>query len=112
MQESNGIKTQKFLLALKKIRETSGCKSTLTADLILTLLEVGKSEGVSGRDIEKLLGMTASKAARLLDSLRETQSNGANGLGLVIEKPDNNNHRAILRYPNQKLKALLRNLEG
>jgi len=111
MSVSNLMKIQRIVKEVENIREESRSKNIVTTDLMLIILEIAKGNGVTGRDIEDLLGIGASKAQRLLDSLRDEQRSGARGYGLVEERPCPVDYRSIKRYPNARLQQLVKHID-
>lgn len=112
MSTESLTKVQHVIKAIEEVRVEANCKNIITVDLLMLILEVGKGQGVTGRDAEDLLGIGASKAHRLLDSLRTEQRNGARGYGLVEERPCKDDYRSIKRYPNARCRKLIETIEN
>ncbi|MBL4706514.1 MAG: hypothetical protein JKY54_18440 [Flavobacteriales bacterium] len=106
------VKLQQVIREFEELRVSSNCSHTVTIDLMLTILEVGKGNGVTGRDVEELLGISQSKAMRTMDVLRKEKRNGGRGFDLIKEKKDPTNHRAIVRLPNARLKAFMEKINA
>lgn len=75
--------------------------------MVLTLLEVARGNGVTGRDIEVVLDTNSTTAARMLRLFDKVQSNGKPGLDLVEARIDPTDYRAKLRYLNKNGEALI-----
>ncbi|WP_415884753.1 hypothetical protein ACMXYO_08750 [Neptuniibacter sp. QD37_6] len=79
----------------------------MNLDMVITLLEVAKGHGITGRDIEEVLDTNSTTAARMLRLFDRIQANGKEGLDLVEARISPADYRAKLRFLNADGEAFM-----
>lgn len=105
MKATDIARLQEFINVLRELYPD------MSLNMVLTLLEVAKGHGVSGRDIEKVCSVSQAAASRNLRFLDTWQRAGKEGLDLVEVRNDPLDYRNKLRYLNANGEALMKRLE-
>ncbi|WP_432473753.1 hypothetical protein [Amphritea sp. HPY] len=96
------MKTQTINNLTAMLTELRALDPEMNVGMILTLLEVARGNGVTGRDIESLLDTNSTTAARMLRLFDRVRANGKPGLDLVEARIDPTEYRSKLRYLNKE----------
>jgi len=105
MKVSNANKLMNVIRAFQKLNPQMNLTTALT------LLEVGKGRGVSGRDIEAALNVGNAVASRNLLKMMKKLPDGSTGWDLVERREDPADRRNTLSYPNENLSRFLAHIE-
>ena len=99
-------KMQSLLRAFQKF------DASMPIPVALTMLEVAKGDGVTGRDLEARLDMSNATVSRNLLKMHDLRPDGNRGWDLLVNKEDPSDRRGTMRYPNDNLKKFIMQLEA
>lgn len=106
------MKEQQINKLMDLLKELRAISPEMNVNMMLTLLEVAKGHGVTGRDLEDALDLKHATAARMLRYFDRLQSAGKPGLDLFKVELDPLDYKAKLRYLNDNGVALMAKLEA
>lgn len=102
------VQINRLMDALKVMRDLN---SDMNINMVLTMLEVAKGRGVTGRDLEGALDLKHATAARMLRYFDRWQTAGKPGLDLVRVELDPMDYKSKLRLLNDNGEALVAKLD-
>ena len=106
------MKEQKINRVMNMLSILREINPDMNVNMMLTLFEVAKGQGVTGRKLEDALDMNHATAARMLRYFDRLQSAGKPGLDLFRVELDPLDYKAKLRFLNKNGVDLMARLEA
>lgn len=104
------MKVQNATKLIRILQEFQRLNKNMNIPMALTMLEVGKGKGSTGRDIEAATRVSSSVASRNLMRLEKIAADGKAGWDLVDVVKDQDGKSSV-RYPNDEMKKFLSTIE-